>query len=36
MFGKNNPIIALNIFYIKKKKYVQLTFQKLDRITKDE
>ena len=33
-FGKNNPTIALNILYLKKKKYVQLIYQKLIRIVK--
>ena len=38
-FEKNNPTIALNILYIKekkKKKYVQLIFQKLIQIVKNK
>ena len=35
-FVKNNLLIALNIFIWKKKKYVQLTFQKSIRIIKNK
>ena len=35
-FENNNPTIALNILYIKKKTDAQLIFQKLIRIAKDK
>ena len=35
-FEKNNPTIALNTLYIKKKKYVQLIPQKLIQILKNK